>query len=102
LAIYLNFQHYRQERYPDVKNTVRLIPSLIFYEKLKYYILNHYFINLEKDLYNQNVIKSKLPILTSRSINPSDYLHYFDYKMGYENWQKYSIFYYIDRKICNT
>lgn len=98
LAIYLNFQHYRQERYPDVKNTVRLIPSLIFYEKLKYYILNHYFINLEKDLYNQNVIKSKLPILTSRSINPSDYLHYFNYKMGYENWQKYSIFYYIDRK----
>ncbi|MFN3412377.1 MAG: hypothetical protein ACK4YF_09485, partial [Exilispira sp.] len=42
-ALYINISHFYQERYPNINNKVRLIPSLIYYEKIKTFVLKDYF-----------------------------------------------------------
>lgn len=45
LAPYITLSHFYQERYPNFGDKVRLIPSLIYYEKIKYFIIQDYFKN---------------------------------------------------------
>jgi 4-amino-4-deoxy-L-arabinose transferase-like glycosyltransferase len=43
LAPYITISHFYQERYPNFENKVRLIPSLIYYEKIKYFVIKDFF-----------------------------------------------------------
>lgn len=43
LAPYISLSHFYQERYSNFDDKVRLIPSLIYYEKIKYFIIKDYF-----------------------------------------------------------
>ncbi len=43
LAPYITLSHFCQERYPNFGDKIRLIPSLIYYEKIKYFIIKDYF-----------------------------------------------------------
>ncbi|MCX8058977.1 MAG: hypothetical protein N3A58_06145 [Spirochaetes bacterium] len=93
VGIYINFQHYRTERYPSVNKLVRLIPSPIFYEKVKYAIFNHYFYQIEKTYREENILKSKFFLLPVRSIIPDDYIYYFDKILVKRMWKPFSIYY---------
>lgn len=53
IAPYITVSHFYQERYPNIENKVRLIPSLIYYEKIKYFVLKDLFQmkNIQNDPY---------------------------------------------------
>lgn len=93
-GIYLNFQHYRTERTPSVNSLTRLVPSLIFYEKVKYSIFNHYFIYIEKENERERLLKMNIPYVPIRSIIPEDYIHYFDKIFVKDRWKSFSFFYF--------
>lgn len=42
-APYISISHFYQERYPNFNNKVRLIPSLIYYENIKRFVIKDYF-----------------------------------------------------------
>lgn len=49
LSPYINISLFYQERYPNFNNKVRLIPSLIYYEKIKYFVFNDFMKNQNID-----------------------------------------------------
>lgn len=98
-GFYLNLTHFYQERYPNYKNTTRLIPSLIVYEKVKKILLKDYFeSNIDQSLIKNNNDK-KLNynyLLYSNFIKKSisKFLHYFNLKIVNKR-KTFSLYYYF-------
>ncbi len=73
IAPYISISHFYQERYPNFDNKIRLVPSLIYYEQIKSFLI--------QDLFSELNIKD----------NVKDYIHFIDKDKVIQNLKYHSL-----------